>query len=106
MKQKKLKGKAKRSHNKNINDSAMSSLLTKIAYKCAWYGSENYKIDQYAPTTKKCWNKLSDGTFCEYEWEHSIPTNVRVLKCPKCGAVLDRDINAAQGILITALRNK
>jgi len=99
-----LKGKKKRKHNRNLSDAALGDLLNKISYKCAWYGSVNHQIDQYAPTTKKCWNTLPDGTLCEYEWDKPIPTNVRTLKCPKCGAVLDRDVNAAKGILITAHR--
>ena len=92
----------KRKHNRNKNDAAMSDLISKIAYKCGWYGCDFHKINQYAPTTKRCWHRNSDGKICGYTWDTSIPTKIRKLKCPVCGADLDRDINAAQGILITA----
>ena len=34
-----------------------------------------------------------------------MPLNVRIYECPKCGQVIDRDLNAAINIRNFALRN-
>jgi len=103
---KKLQGKNKRKHNRNLGDVALCDLLNKIRYKCEWYGSINYKIDRYASTTKRCWNILPDNSICGYEWEKPIATSIRKLRCPMCNALLDRDLNASRGIMIIGLRSQ
>lgn len=103
---KKLQGKSKRKHNRNINDVALYDLLNKIRYKCGWYGSTNHKIDRYASTTKRCWNILPDDSICGYEWKEPIATSIRKLRCPMCNALLDRDLNASRGIMIIGLRDQ
>lgn len=103
---KRLHGKIKKKHNRNLSDVALSDLLNKIQYKCEWYGSNNHKINRYASTTKRCWNILPDGSICGYEWEKPISTSKRELTCPVCNAKLDRDLNAARGIMIIGLRDQ
>ena len=70
-----------------ITDAGMSGFLTKLKYKCLWYGAEYLKADRWYPSSKLCshcgWKNdgltLSDRQWC----------------CGGCGALNDRDANAA-----------
>ena len=61
-----------------------------VAYKAAWAGKPHVRIDPFEPSTKRCRpcgviNK--DLTLKDCSWS-----------CSGCGAVHDRDINAAGNI--------
>jgi len=83
-------------------DAGITSLVTlstgeKIAnpeYKCAWYGRELVVIDRWFPSSELCG---ACGTVRE-----RLPPHVREWTCG-CGAVHDRDVNAACNILAAGL---
>ena len=70
-----------------IADAGMSGFLSKLEYKCAWYGAEYLKADRWYPSSKLCshcgW-KNDDLTLSEREWW-----------CGGCGVWNQRDANAA-----------
>ena len=70
-----------------IADAGMSGFLSKLEYKCAWYGAEYVKADRWYASSKLCahcgW-KNEDLTLSDREW-----------RCGGCGALNERDYNAA-----------
>lgn len=81
--------KAKAGLNRGILQSSFGELRRMLEYKADWYGSEVVAIDRFFPSTKLC---SECGTVTE-----SKPLSVRFWTCD-CGAVHDRDINAAKNI--------
>ena len=73
-----------------IADAGMSGFLTKLEYKCAWYGAEYVKADRWFASSKLCshcgW-KNNDLTLSDREWW-----------CGGCGVLNDRDANAAKNL--------
>ena len=73
-----------------IADAGMSGFLTKLEYKCAWYGAEFVKADRWFASSKLCahcgW-KNDDLTLSDREWW-----------CGGCGVWNDRDANAAENL--------
>ena len=76
---------------KHIQDCSWSSFISKLEYKCNWYGKLLIKIDTFKPSSKTCSN-------CGYKLDN-LTLDVREWICPKCGQKHDRDINAAKNIL-------
>ena len=70
-----------------IADAGMAGFLTKLEYKCLWYGAEYVKADRWFASSKLCahcgW-KNDDLTLSDREWW-----------CGGCGVLNDRDANAA-----------
>ncbi|MGI5420591.1 RNA-guided endonuclease InsQ/TnpB family protein [Actinomadura luteofluorescens] len=77
-----------------ISDAAWAELHAMLEYKCAWYGRELVVIDRWFPSTKLC------GTCGAVRG--TLPLDVREWTC-ECGAVHDRDVNAARNILAAGL---
>ncbi|WP_327722070.1 transposase [Streptomyces sp. NBC_00490] len=77
-----------------ISDAAWTDLRSMLEYKCAWYGRELVVIDRFFPSSKLCG---ACGTVAA-----KMPLNVREWTCV-CGAVHDRDVNAARNILAAGL---
>ncbi|HEX5497379.1 MAG TPA: RNA-guided endonuclease TnpB family protein [Mycobacteriales bacterium] len=70
-----------------ISDAAWRQLRTMLEYKADWYGRNLVVVDRWFPSSKTC----SD---C-WVVVDSLPLAAREWTCPGCGAVLDRDHNAA-----------
>ena len=70
-----------------ISDAAWCELRRQLEYKCAWYGRTLVVVDRFHPSSKTC----SD---CGYRVS-VLPLEVREWTCAGCGAVHDRDVNAA-----------
>ncbi|MFC0109310.1 RNA-guided endonuclease InsQ/TnpB family protein [Kibdelosporangium aridum] len=78
-----------------ISDASWSEFRSMLEYKADWYGRTVIAIDQWFPSSKTC----SDcGLLLD-----SLPLGVREWTCPGCGAVHDRDVNAARTILAAGL---
>ncbi|WAZ19041.1 transposase [Streptomyces cinnabarinus] len=77
-----------------ISDAAWTDLRMMLEYKCAWYGRELVVIDRWFPSSKLCG---PCGTVAA-----KMPLNVREWTCG-CGAMHDRDVNAARNILAAGL---
>ncbi|WP_405969402.1 transposase [Streptomyces sp. NBC_00988] len=77
-----------------ISDASWTQLRSMLEYKCAWYGRELVVIDRWFPSSKLCG---ACGTVAA-----KMPLNVRAWTCD-CGAVHDRDINAARNIKAAGL---
>jgi putative transposase len=73
-----------------ISDASWSELRRQLEYKADWYGRTVVAVDRWYPSTKTC---SACGTIAE-----RMPLNVREWTC-RCGAIHDRDVNAAKNIL-------
>ena len=82
---------------KHIQDCGWGSFISKLEYKCQWYGKTLIKIDTFLPSSKTCSN-------CGYKLEN-ITLDIRKWICPECGIKHDRDINAARNILNFGLQS-
>ena len=75
-----------------IADAAMAGFLAKLEYKCAWYGAEHVKADRWFASSRLCahcgW-KNEELTLSDREWW-----------CGGCGALNERDHNAAVNLSI------
>ena len=73
-----------------IADAGMSGFLAKLEYKCAWYGAEFTKADRWFPSSRMCahcgWHN-GELSLSDREWW-----------CRSCGALNDRDANAAENL--------
>jgi len=78
-----------------ISDAGWAEFARMLAYKARWYGRQLVQIDRWHPSTRTCGACGSTGhvlTLADREWT-----------CPDCGAVHDRDVNAARNILAAGL---
>ena len=80
---------------KSISDAGWSEFVRQLEYKARWYGRTLVGIDKWYPSSKRC----SECGFVVSK----LPLSVREWTCPECGAVHDRDINAACNILAAGL---
>ena len=70
-----------------LADAGMSGFLSKLEYKCAWYGAEYVKANRWYASSKlcaHCGRKNDELTLSHREWW-----------CGGCGALHQRDYNAA-----------
>lgn len=80
---------------KSISDASWSELARQLEYKALWYGRTLVGIDRWYPSSKRC----SD---CGHIVP-KMPLSVREWVCPECGAIHDRDVNAARNVLTAGL---
>lgn len=79
---------------RSISDASWSSFRTMLEYKADWYGRDVIAIDRFYPSSKTC-------SECGHIVK-SLPLNIRNWEC-ECGAMHDRDVNAAKNILAVGL---
>jgi putative transposase len=93
-----VKGLARTRLAKSIVDAGWSELLRCVDEKAAQYGRTFQKIGRFEPTSQVCSAcGVNDGP---------KPLKVRTLTCGRCGAVHDRDVNAARNILAAGRADK
>ncbi|WP_326626132.1 MULTISPECIES: RNA-guided endonuclease InsQ/TnpB family protein [unclassified Streptomyces] len=75
---------------KSVHDAGWSAFVAMLEYKAARYGRTFVRIGRFEPTSQVCCVcGIKDGP---------KPLHVRVWECGACGAVLDRDVNAAVNV--------
>ncbi|KAA9377025.1 IS200/IS605 family element transposase accessory protein TnpB [Microbispora cellulosiformans] len=80
-----------------ISGASWRELRSMLEYKARWYGRELVVIDRWFPSSKLC---SACGTL-----QDVMPLHVRTWECA-CGAVHDRDVNAARNILAAGLAER
>jgi putative transposase len=86
-----VKGLARTRLAKSVHDVGRSGFVSMLEYKCARYGRYFGKIGRFVPTSQTCSRcGRVDGP---------KPLKVREWVCAGCGAVHDRDVNAAKNVL-------
>ncbi|MFJ1752766.1 RNA-guided endonuclease InsQ/TnpB family protein [Kitasatospora sp. NPDC088134] len=85
-----VKGLARTRLAKSVHDAGWSAFTTMLEYKAAKYGRTLIRIGRFEPTSQVCSQcGTKDGP---------KPLHVRTWTCGACGAVLDRDTNAAVNV--------
>jgi putative transposase len=75
---------------KSVHDAAMAGIRRQLGYKHVWYGSELIEAPVDYPSSKRC--SACGAVKADLAlWE-------RTFRCPGCGLVLDRDLNAAYNL--------
>lgn len=75
---------------KSILDASWSELFRQLDYKSRWRGRTFVKVDRFYPSSKTC--------SCCGEVNKDLTLSDRVWTCSGCGAIIDRDLNAAVNI--------
>ena len=83
---------SKKTLRKHILHSSLSEIIRQLTYKAKWSGKKLVQIDEYYPSSQEC-------NHCGYINKEVKDLSVRSWECPKCGNMLDRDINASINIL-------
>ncbi|MGW0963216.1 zinc ribbon domain-containing protein, partial [Streptomyces gelaticus] len=79
---------------KSVHDAGWSAFVAMLEYKAALHGRVFIRIGRFEPTSQICSGcGVKDGP---------KPLHIRVWQCQACGAVLDRDINAAVNVALAA----
>lgn len=79
-----------------ITDASWGEFYRLLEYKAAWYGRTLIRVPTFYPSSQTC-------SSCGYKNPEVKNLAVRNWICPICGAVHDRDKNAADNILMKGL---
>jgi putative transposase len=83
-----IQGMMKNKHLSNaIGKQGLYEITRQLEYKCKFKGIELVKADRFFPSSKTC-------SSCGYI-KKDLKLSDRTYICPKCGNVIDRDLNAA-----------
>jgi putative transposase len=73
-----------------IADQGWAEFQRQLDHKTTWYGSRLLVVPRFYPSSKTC----SGCGFVKAD----LPLGVRIFRCPACGLVFDRDLNAARNL--------
>ena len=90
-----LKGMARTKLSTSVLDAALGEFRRQLEYKAVWHRKHLAVIDRYFPSSRLC---RECGTI-----NTALTLSERVWAC-ECGAVHDRDLNAAQNIRAEGIR--
>ena len=96
-----MKNLLKKNHKlaRSISDVSWGEFFRQLSYKAILYGCDLIKVPTFYPSSQTC-------SQCGSKNPLTKDLKVRSWKCPKCGALHDRDENAAKNILAKALEIK
>jgi IS605 OrfB family transposase len=83
---------------KSVHDAGWSAFVSMLEYKAKLYGRDFRRIGRWEPTSQVC-------SACGVK-DGPKPLDVREWTCGQCGAVHDRDVNAARNILALGRRER
>lgn len=72
---------------KALQQQCLSEFIRQMKYKCEWSGIEFMQVDRFYPSSKMC--------SCCGAIKKDLKLRDRTYICNECGAVIDRDFNAA-----------
>jgi putative transposase len=79
---------------KSVHDAGWTRFVSLLDAKAAQYGRQVVKVGRWVPTSQTC-------SGCGHR-DGPKPLGIRAWRCPACGMVHDRDVNAARNILVAA----
>lgn len=82
---------------KSISDVSWYELTRQLEYKAKWNNRIYIKVDSFYASSQLC-------SCCGFQNKEIKDLSVRQWKCPNCGEIHDRDVNAAKNILAEGLR--
>ena len=82
---------------KEVSDASFGEIGRQLAYKTEWYGKKLIVTDRWYPSSQTC-------SACGNINSDVKDLKIRKWRCPVCGEMHDRDINAAENILNEGLR--
>ena len=93
-----LTGMSNRKHHlgRRFADAGLGELRQQLRYKTVDRGHHLVTVSRFYPSSRIC-------SFCEVT-KAKLPLSERVFTCNGCGAVIDRDINAARNVVREAVR--
>lgn len=91
-----VRGMVKNRHlSRAVSDMGFFEFRRQLEYKAAMRGGLVVVADRFLASSKTC-------SACGHKLEH-LPLSVRRWTCPDCGAIHDRDVNAARNLLAFGL---
>ena len=76
---------------RSIQEQCLSEFIRQMKYKCEWNGIEFFQVDRFYPSSKTC--------SCCGAIKKDLKQGDRIYICKECGAVIDRDYNAAINLM-------